>query len=165
MSATAIVSVEDYLRRTEKPYCEYVEGVLYPKAMPTKLHALVQSLLIVLLRQQGADAFTELTLRLSATKYLIPDVTVAPDFEGPYPTEPVLLCAEILSPEDRVGATLAKCEEYHAWGVPFCWVIDPEKQSGWQYHAGSEPERVDRGGTLLAGDLSVPLAELFIDKT
>jgi hypothetical protein len=30
---------------------------------------------------------------------------------------------------------------------------------------GSEPERVDRGGTLLAGDLSVPLAELFIDKT
>jgi Uma2 family endonuclease len=165
MSATAIVSVEDYLRRTEKPYCEYVEGVLYPKAMPTKLHALVQSLLIVLLRQQGAEAFTELTLRLSATKYLIPDVTVAPDFEGPYPTEPVLLCVEILSPEDRVGATLAKCEEYHAWGVPFCWVIDPEKQTGWQYHAGSDPERVDRGGTLLAGDLSVPLAELFIDKT
>jgi hypothetical protein len=39
MSATAIVSVESYLRRTEKPYCEYVDGVLYPKAMPTKLHA------------------------------------------------------------------------------------------------------------------------------
>jgi hypothetical protein len=90
MSATAIVSVEDYLRRTEKPYCEYVDGVLYSKGYPNKSHA---------------------------------------------------------------------------WGVPFCWVIDPEKQSGWQYHAGSEPERVDRGGTLLAGDLSVPLAELFIDKT
>jgi Uma2 family endonuclease len=165
MSATAIVSVEDYLRRTEKPYCEYVEGVLYPKAMATKLHALVQSLLIVLLRQQGAEAFTELTLRLSATKYLIPDVTVAPDFEGPYPTEPVLLCVEILSPEDRVGATLAKCEEYHSWGVPFCWVIDPEKQTGWQYHAGSDPEHIARGGTLVAGDLSVLLAELFIDKT
>ena len=37
-----MVSVEDYLRRTEKPYCEYVDGVLYSKAMPTTLHGLVQ---------------------------------------------------------------------------------------------------------------------------
>ena len=89
----------------------------------------------------------------------------APEIQSPYPTEPVLLCVEILSPEDRVGAMLAKCEQYHAWGVPFCWVIDPEKQTGWQYHAGNEPERVAPGGTLLAGDLSVPLPDLFIDKT
>jgi hypothetical protein len=51
------------------------------------------------------------------------------------------------------------------WGVPFCWVIDPEKQTGWQYHAGSDPERSDHGGVLVAGDLSVPLAQLFSDKT
>ncbi len=59
MSATAIVSVEDYLRRTEKPYCEYVEGVLHPKAMPTKLHALVQYMLQVLLWRQGVEALAE----------------------------------------------------------------------------------------------------------
>ena len=41
MSATAIVSVEDYLRRTEKPLCEYLDGVLYPKPMPTTLHGLL----------------------------------------------------------------------------------------------------------------------------
>ena len=92
---------------------------------------------------------------------MIPDVTVAPDFEGPYPTEPVLLCVEILSPEDRVGATLAKCEEYHAWGVPFCWVIDPEKQTAWQYNSGSDPENLSRAGALTAGVLSVRLEELF----
>jgi Uma2 family endonuclease len=97
---------------------------------------------------------------LSSTKYLIPDVIAAPEIQSPYPTDPVLLCVEILSPEDRVGATLAKCEDYHAWGVPFCWVIDPEKQTGWQYHAGSEPERVDRGGTLTAGTLSVRYVDL-----
>src|SRR5580704_17996483 len=132
MSATAIVSVEDYLRRTEKPYCEYVQGV---------------------------EALAEVHVRLSPTKYLIPDVMAAPEIQSPYPTEPVLLCVEILSPEDRVGSILAKCEEYHAWGVPYCWVIDPEKQIGWQYHAGGDPERVDRGGTLIAGQLSVPLEE------
>jgi Uma2 family endonuclease len=160
MSAATTVSVGDYLHRTEKPYCEYVDGVLRPKAMPTKLHARVQFFLQILLRRQGVEALAEVNVRLSPTKYLIPDVIAAPEIQSPYPTDPVLLCVEILSPEDRVGATLAKCEDYHAWGVPFCWVIDPEKQTGWQYHAGSEPERVDRGGTLTAGTLSVRYVDL-----
>ncbi|MGB6946947.1 MAG: Uma2 family endonuclease [Bryobacteraceae bacterium] len=161
MSAATTVSVEDYLHRTEKPYCEYIDGVLRPKAMPTTLHAQVQFSLQVLLRRHGLEALAEVNVRLSPTKYLIPDVIAAPEIQGPYPTEPVLLCVEILSPEDRVGAMLAKCEEYHAWGVPFCWVIDPEKQIAWQYRRGDEPERVDSGGTVLAGDLSVSLNELF----
>lgn len=161
MSATAIVSVEDYLRRTEKPYCEYVDGVLYAKAMPTILHALIQKILMRMLDNQGVESVAEVHVRLSPTKYLIPDVIAAATLERPYPTKPVLLCVEILSPEDRVGAMLAKCEQYHAWGVPFCWVIDPEKQIGWQYHAGGDPERVDRGATLIAGQLQVALEELF----
>jgi Uma2 family endonuclease len=164
MSAAAIVSVEDYLHRTEKPYCEYVDGVLYPKAMPTKLHALAQYMLIMLLRRQGVEALAEVTVRITSTKYLIPDVIAAPVIQSPYPTEPVLLCVEILSPEDRVGAMLAKCEQYHAWGVPFCWVVDPEKQTAWQYHSGGEPERVNRGGTLTAGELNVHLEELFSEQ-
>jgi Uma2 family endonuclease len=165
VSATVTVSVEDYLRRTEKPYCEYVDGVLYPKAMPTTLHALIQALLVRLLSPQGVYALGEVHVRLSPTKYLVPDVIATSKLEHPYPTEPVLLCVEILSPEDRVGATLAKCEQYHGWGVPFCWVIDPERQSVWQYHAGSEPERIQRGGTLMAGELSVRLEDLFLDHT
>ena len=94
-------------------------------------------------------------------EYLIPDVIASPEIQSPYPTEPVLLCVEILSPEDRVGAMLAKCEQYHAWGVPFCWVIDPEKQTAWQYHSGGEPEHVERNGALTAGELIVSLDELF----
>jgi hypothetical protein len=90
---------------------------------------------------------------LSPTKYLIPDVIAAPEIQSPYPTDPVLLCVEILSPEDRVGAMLARCEQYHAWGVPFY----PEKRTGWQYHTGSEPERLSAGGTLTAGQLAVRL--------
>jgi Uma2 family endonuclease len=165
MSAAAIVSVEDYLRRTEKPYCEYVDGVLYPKAMPTKLHAVVQKMLMMLLDRQGVEALAEFHVRMSPTKYLIPDVVAAPVLQSPYPTEPVLLCVEILSPEDRVGAMLAKCEEYHAWGVPFCWVIEPEKQTGWQYRAGGEPEHIGRGGALTAGELTVQLEELFSEPS
>src|SRR5581483_6635380 len=106
MSATATVSVEDYLRRTEKPYCEYVDGVLYPKAMPTKLHGLIQFMLQALLRRQRVEAVGEVQVRISSTQFLIPDVIAAPVIQSPYPTEPVLLCVEILSPEDRVGAML-----------------------------------------------------------
>jgi Uma2 family endonuclease len=127
--------------------------------MPTKLHSIVQLALATMLRSQGAQAFPELTLRLSPTKYLIPDVAVAEDFPGPYPTEAVRLCCEILSPEDRLGAMLAKCEEYHAWGVPFCWVIDPVKRAAWEYHSSGEPVRATE--TLRAGGLAISVDELF----
>jgi Uma2 family endonuclease len=159
MSTLALMSVEDYLRLTEKPYCEYRDGEVSSKAMPTKLHALIQYALLMTLQRQGVQPYPELTLRLSPTKYLVPDVSVADNFEGPYPTEPVLLCCEILSPEDRLGAMLGKCEEYHAWGVPHCWVIDPVKRSAWEYHSSGEPTRVSN--ILQAGTLSVSLEELF----
>jgi Uma2 family endonuclease len=161
---TDAVSLEDYLRRTEKPYCEYVDGVLHSKAWPTTSHARAQFMLVSHLEKQGVEALSEVTVRITPAKYLIPDVIAAPVIQSPYPTEPVLLCVEILSPEDRVGAMLAKCELYHAWGVPFCWVVDPEKQTSWQYHSGGEPERVERGGVLVAGELSVRLEELFAEQ-
>jgi Uma2 family endonuclease len=164
MSASAFVPVEEYLRYSEKPNCAYKDGVLYPKAWPTKFHSIIQRVLMTLLEKQGVQVFPELTVRISATHYLVPDVAVADDFPGPYPTEPVLLCCEILSPEDRLGALLetsmlSKCEEYHAWGVPFCWVIDPVKRTAWEYHSTVEPVRVT--AALRAGELSVSLEELF----
>jgi Uma2 family endonuclease len=159
MSATILMPVEEYLRLTEKPYCEYREGAVSPKAMPTKFHAIIQYALLLLLRALGVQALPELTVRISPTRYLVPDVSVAGDFPGPYPTDPVLLCCEIVSPEDRLDAMLARCEEYHAWGVPFCWVIDPDKRTAWEYHSGAEPVRV--AGTLRAGDISISLDQLF----
>ena len=166
MSTTAaLVSVEDYLRRTEKPNCEYDDGVLYPKSMATASHGQTQKDVMRLLDKQGVESLPEVTVRLSATKYLVPDVVAAPRIQRPYPTEPVLLCIEILSPDDRPGAMLAKCEQYHDWGVPFCWVIDPETQAAWEYHRGGSPHDVDRGGTLRAGELSIQLPELFAEAT
>ena len=159
MSTTALIPIEDYLRLTEKPYSEYRNGEVSLKAMPTKFHSLIQCALLMLLRAQGVRPLPELTVRISPSKYLVPDVVVAGEFPGPYPTEPVLLCCEILSPEDRLGAMLGKCEEYHAWGVPFCWVIDPVKRTAWEYHSSGDPVRATL--KLRAGDLAVSLDELF----
>jgi len=115
------------------------------------------------LSKQAIYALAEVHLRIAATKYLVPDVIATKTLQHPYPTDPVLLCVESLSREDHVGAMLVKCEQYHAWGVPYCWIIDPEKQTAWQYHAGSDPEQLDRTGTLQAGELRVWMNDLFAE--
>ena len=127
--------------------------------MPTKFHGLLEFILVAMLRKLGLDAVAKVTVRLSPSKFLVPDVIAAPVLQSPYPTDPVLLCCEILSPEDRLGAILARCEEYHAWGVRFRWVIDPVKRTAWEYHSAMEPERVT--GILRAGEISANLEELF----
>src|SRR4051795_9943540 len=93
-----LMSVEEYLKYSGKPNCEYIDGVLRPKATATSLHGLIQYLLLLLLNRQDVDARPEVTVRLTANKFLRPDIIAARVIEEPYPTEPVLLCAEILSP-------------------------------------------------------------------
>ena len=156
-----LVSVEEYLKYSGKPNCEYIDGVLRPKSMATGIHGLIQFLLTMLLRNQGIDARPEVTVRLGSTRFLIPDVIAADTIPDTYPNGPVTLCIEILSPDDRLGVALAKCEEYHAWGVPYCWVIDPVKQTGWKYDAQSDPVKVESGGTLRAGNLAIQLVDIF----
>ena len=159
MSTTTLVPVQEYLRSSEKPNCEYRDGGLYPKPIPTTFHGLIEFMLVAMLRRLGLQAAPEVTVMLSPTKYLIPDVIAAQILQNPYPTEPVLLCCEVLSPEDRLGTMLAKCEEYHAWGVPFCWVIDPVKRTAWEYHSAFEPVRVT--AILSACEIEISLDELF----
>lgn len=161
MSTSALISVEEYLRRTDKPTCEYIDGVLLPKAMPTAAHGRMHAILLMLLNRLAVEALPEVTVRISPTRYLVPDVIAAKHIQSPYPTEPVLLCVEILSPEDGLGAMLAKCEQYHAWGVPFCWVIDPIKRVAWEYPNGGEPSRLGASGKLQAGEATIDVEELF----
>jgi Uma2 family endonuclease len=72
----------------------------------------------------------------------------------------VLLCVEIVSPPDRIGKLFGKCEEYHKWGVPYCWVIDPERKIAWEYFpADLEPRKI--GGTLTAGPIHLALDDVF----
>jgi len=159
MTSKTLVTVEEYLRLSVKPNCEYRDGILYPKALATTAHGVLLFTVALMLSHLGLQAAPEVTVRLSPTKYLVPDVIAAPALQNPYPTEPVLLCCEILSPEDRLGPMLAKCEEYHAWGVPFCWVIDPAKRTAWEYHAGAEPVRMTE--SLHAGEHAISVDELF----
>ena len=129
--------------------------------MGTKKHGRVQGRIFSLLEQRGLEAATELTCKLTPTRYLIPDVGAARHISDPYPTEPLLLCVEVLSPEDRFSATLAKCEQYHDWGVPYCWIFNPETRIAWEYHKTGELEKRTAIDTLRAGEIEIPMQEIL----
>jgi Uma2 family endonuclease len=165
VDSTTLMSVEEYLALSEKPYFEYLDGVLRQKAMPTRKHGKMEFRLLTLIEQSGFDATPEQTVKLSERRYLVPDIAVqrVGEIEDPYPTKPVFLCIEILSPDDRLADTVVKCEEYQAWGVPFCWIVDPEEKKCWEYHAGGRPDQMSHDGYLTAGELVLSFPDIFAD--
>jgi Uma2 family endonuclease len=72
--------------------------------------------------------------------------------------QPIYLAVEILSPDERIGKTLAKCELYHDWGVLYCWVLDPIQRCPWSYAKGSLPEQTV---TLQAGEITLIVDQIF----
>jgi Uma2 family endonuclease len=164
-ASAALMPVEEYLALTSKPYCEYRDGVLRQKAMPTYKHGKMELRLGNLINRLdcGFEATPEQTVRLGERKYLVPDVAVqrTAELQQPYPTKPIHLCVEVLSPEDRFSETIAKCEEYHAWGVPTCWVIDPEEKQAWEYRAGGRPHQIPSDGRIATDEISLSLADVF----
>jgi Uma2 family endonuclease len=151
----------------EKPTCEYLHGELFPKSMGTKKHSKTQQNVQYYIRQKYGDVFDPLplTARLRRTRFCVPDVAVedrARPIQGRYPgpDDPVFLCVEIVSPPDRVGKLFSKCEEYHKWGVPYCWILDPERKVAWEYTPEDvEPRRV--ADALTAGPIRLTLEEVF----
>ena len=167
MTTGTAVSVEEYLRTSYKPNCEFVDGVLVPKAMGTRKHSKVQTRIHDLIEKAFPhyEAMTELTLRINDRKYLIPDLAVdlASRPQDPYPLSPVHLCIEILSPGDRVAEAFAKCEAYLAWGVPYAWILDPQTCKAWEYskESGAPIEIHPADGELAAGEIRILLSEIF----
>ena len=146
-----------------KPACDFIDGALRQKPMPTWKHGVVQGNLITLVNaHKGYLAAAELTVRIREGKYLVPDVAVQAKsaIQDPYPAKPIYLCIEVLSPEDRFAEVLAKCDESLAWGVPMTWIVDPDLRRAWQY-SGRVPQEIPASGSLAAGGIPVSLSGLF----
>lgn len=166
------ISVEEYIARfaegDEKPTCEYIDGELFPKAMGTRNHGRVQRNISRFLSEKYESRFEtipEVTARLHERTFLVPDVAVedlshsiAGSYPGPH--NPVFLCVQIMSPPDRFGKLAAKCERYHAWGVPHCWIIDPETRTIWEYTPTDlQPRQMQT--ELTADPIMLTVAEIF----
>ena len=63
VSPTTLMPVEEYLRLTEKPNCDYRDGVLTPKPMPTTFHGLLEFMLVAMLRKLDVRSVESHTIR------------------------------------------------------------------------------------------------------
>jgi Uma2 family endonuclease len=164
MATVSLISVEEYLKTTCEPDCEYVRGVLEKRSMPDWDHAAWQSALIGWFRDHqhewGIRVFPELRVRIAPDEFRIPDVTI---LSRQAPREPFLTYAplavfEILSPDDTMTGILDKLDAYDKMGIPAIWVIDPRKAVYRRYSQGKliEAQVFELPGT----GFSVPLSEI-----
>jgi len=141
-AATSLITVEEYLKTTADPDCEYVAGVLEERSVGEYDHSTWQTILAAFFNVNKSDwdvkARTELRIQVAPDRFRIPDVTI---LSRQAPREqvvihPPLAVFEILSPEDSMTRMLEKLADYERMGIGAIWVIEPKKPSYFQYSEG-----------------------------
>ena len=136
------ISVEEYLKTTTDPDCEYVAGVLEERAVGEYDHATWQAMILgyFLAREKelGIVARAELRVQTGPDHFRVPDVTL---LSRSAPREQIITHAplavfEILSPEDSMTRTLEKLADYEGMGIGAIWVIEPKTRSYLRYRQG-----------------------------
>lgn len=127
---------EMYAQR--KPHFELLDGEAIQKALPTKLHSILQLVLCLMLKELGFKSRPELTLAIDDRWEPTPDVCgiVGPE-EDPYPRHAVAVAIEVLSPDDRFTRVIQKCRKYAEWGVEDILVFDPVDREAWYWEAST----------------------------
>jgi Uma2 family endonuclease len=161
---------EEYLSLPEeKPYLEYVDGVVLQKPMANLAHATLAGELCFLLglyaREHGGAFGPEGRVRVGdLPNYRLPDVSYwalgKPRGNDTAPT----LGIEIRSPGQTMVELREKCRDFRRGGIDACWIIDPGGEWAETFEGDREAERVPKGGVLRSEFLpgfEVSLAELF----
>ena len=150
----------------EKPYLEYVDGMVLQKPMPNNEHAelvvRLGYLITVWIASHGGRVGTEARSKLGELpNYRLPDLSfwragIPRSHEGP-----ATLAVEVRSRDQTRAELRRKCEFMRASGVEACWLIDPISREAWLYEG-------DKAGmptaTLYAACMpgfELPLGELF----
>lgn len=141
-AATSLITVEEYLKTTADPDCEYVAGILEERPVGERDHAAWQEALLGWFRDHKHDwnifVYPELRVQVASDRFRVPDVTL---LSRSAPREqivnhPPLAVFEILSPEDSMTRMLEKLADYERMGIGAIWVIEPAKPSYFQYSEG-----------------------------
>ncbi len=169
-SKLSAISMEEYLRASYRPDCEYIDGELLERNVGKWEHARVQCWLAAWFVNHEAAwdvmASTEWRTRVAQTRVRIPDlVLVKPGKQPDVLAQPPVLMVEILSPDDTYTEMKKRVADYQRMGVEAIWIIDPDTQTG-QMCVGET--WTDARRLLVAGTpIYVELDELFLylDRT
>jgi Uma2 family endonuclease len=160
-TALPFVSVEEYLNTCYLDGDrEYVDGVIVERNVGTLPHSLLQKILLKHFAGHeniGFVVLPECRTRVAASRFRVPDVVLIPQpFNRKakfYDAVPIAVI-EILSPEDRLNAVLARFQDYDALGVRFIVQMDPERRVTHVYEHGSLIQR--ELTSLEHGEKSIP---------
>jgi Uma2 family endonuclease len=166
MTAATQVSVDEYLRTSYRPDCDYVDGELRERNMGEYDHSRPQAQLVIFFgareKQWRVRVVPEQRVQVNPRLFRIPDVCVV---LADSPVEaifrnPPLICIEILSKDDTFNSLTERLDDYLAMGVPNVWVIEPHTRRGYTYSAGFLEAK---DGVLRVPDseIAVPLASIF----
>lgn len=166
----ARMTEEEYLSLPEeKPYLEYVYGVVLQKPMPNNDHSTLAFELAAEIalyrRQHGGYGGIEGRVRLRGdTGYFLPDVAYwargRPSGDDSIPT----LAVEVRSPSQTMAEQRRKCRDFRASGVDVCWLIDPVSRRAEVFEGDRDAELLPVDGVLESEHLpgfSLPLPALF----
>ena len=165
MAATVSpISVQEYLKTTTDPDCEYVAGVIEERAVGEYDHATWQMIIagyfLAREKELGILSRAELRVQTGPENFRVPDVTL---LSRSAPREQIITHApltvfEILSPADTMTRTLEKLADYERMGIGAIWVIEPKNQRYFNYRDGQlTPGSVFE---LPGSRFSVPFSEL-----
>ena len=141
-----------------KPYFEYWFGQAVQKTMPTWIHSMLQKIIMRFLDDAGYESGAEVKLKISGDFQPLPDVcAVRPgEVELPYPTRPVEVVVEILSPDDQFSQIATKCQFYGELGINHIYVVDPDTRELWRWNR-------DRPLTLVDSLVSIPASAIWLE--
>ena len=155
--------VEEYLRTSYHPDCEFVDGAIIERNLGERDHSRLQCELITTLDARGWNVFPSQRIQVSTRRFRVPDVCIVlgdePDDQIFH--QPPFICIEILSKDDTLAALQEKIDDFLKFGVRYVWVINPRNKRAWVYTPGKIEEVKD--GVLRTENpaLELPLAELF----
>ena len=162
-TATHALTLEEFRTRysNEKPYYEYWFGEAIQKSVSTISHGVLQQLLCALLTAAGYHSGSEIELRIDPNWQPKPDVIAwLSPIRQPYPTIPVDIVAEILSPDDAPTLVFEKCRQYQRIGIRQTFVFDPEAKVAWEWNATTEDLEIV-SVLQLANSQTVPVYDIW----
>jgi len=163
------VTVQEYLRTSYRPDCEYLDGRIEERNLGEYDHGYLQLLLGVLFTNNreawGVRAVTDVRTQVRSTHFRVPDLSVlrADAPKEQIITHPPLIVIEILSTEDRLSRFQDRIDDYLAFGVKNIWIFDPETRKVWTAD-GTGLHLVNSGQlTVPETPIRVVLSELFAE--
>jgi Uma2 family endonuclease len=158
---------EEYLALPEeKPYLEYIDGMVVQKPMPQEEHVEIVAELIhqlkMWMRTHKGRIGPEARARLGdLPNYRLPDMSYwkpgIPRGQEAAPT----LAVEVRSKDQSLAELRRKCEFLRSTGVEACWLIDPFARTAELYEGRRKAAPVDVLRAECLPGFELTLNELF----